>query len=87
MSDLKTSPYETKDIYVAAYLIELGYTKYTLIKNDKQFFFVFDNNEDQHLIENCVDRYWDDDIKVSPKKLFTCFRELKFRMYNREERA
>jgi hypothetical protein len=86
MQNLESITYNTKDIYVAAYLISLGCNKYTLTKTDRQFLFSFHDNDDQNQIEYYVSQYWDDDIKVSPKQLFNGFKELKFRMYGGEAR-
>lgn len=81
MSEIETQIYETKDLYLAAYLISIGYTRYSLEKFERQFLFSFYENKNQEQIEIDVAKYWDESIKVSPKQLFNGLKELKYRMY------
>jgi hypothetical protein len=49
-------------------------------KQDKQFtFFLTHDTQDTQTL---VDKYWDGEMLVDAKKLFSSFRELRARMYN-----
>ena len=78
-----TSDFSTKDIYLAATLLTIGYSYYTLKKEDRIFYFIFDNPDGK--IELQVDEYWAGNILVDPKALFNSFRELKGRMYGNKK--
>lgn len=83
------SYYKTKDIYIASTLITLGYTKYRIERNGRQCFFIFIiDNEDApecfgmiDALELDVEKYWNNDLLVDPKRLFNAFKELKTRMF------
>lgn len=83
------SKYKTKDVYIASTLITLGYTKYQIERNGKQCFFIFIiDNEDApegfgpiDILEEDVEKYWNNALSVDPKRLFNSFKELKTRMF------
>ena len=72
-------PFITKDIYVASYLITLGY-KYELEQDNTHYNFVFKNDENS-TIENLVEAYWEGDTAIDAKSLFSAFKELKTRIF------
>ncbi len=73
--------YVTKDIYVASYLIAIGYRHYSLTQNEKQFTFIFEPETSLEALEMEVDNYWAENTSVDAKHLFTAFKELKNRMF------
>jgi len=75
--------YSTKDIYLAATLIAIGNFKYSLNKQGKIFFFVFDDPDSK--IKSEVDKYWSKELMVDPRLLFNALKELKTRMYSGNE--
>lgn len=73
--------YQTKDVYLAATLLALGYDIIDMPKKEKQFTFIFDNTEDR--IEKDVDKYWSGDLSIkNVKSVFTSYRDLRARMFN-----
>jgi len=91
MSNFPTE-YKTKDVYLAATLLSIGYKDYRIERNGKQCFFIFDyqeenldNNISKTGLEVTVDEYWQGSLIVDPKLLFNSFRELKNRMYGEGE--
>ena len=46
MNDNIENNYSTKDVYLAATLIALGNTWYSLDREDKVYYFVFDKNQE-----------------------------------------
>jgi len=73
--------YVTKDIYVASYLIAIGYRRYSLSQNERQFTFIFEPETSLETLEMEVDNYWAENTSVDAKHLFTAFKELKNRMF------
>jgi len=73
--------YVTKDVYVASYLIAIGYKRYTLSQYEKQFTFNFTIDTSLEALEMEVDNYWGENTSVDAKRLFNAFKELKNRMF------
>jgi hypothetical protein len=73
--------YKTKDIYVSAVLLVLGYRLSDITTSGKIAFFHFENPEEN--IEYVVQNYWTNQIDVPAMSLFTAFKELKHMMYDR----
>lgn len=79
--------YSTKDIYLATTLLALDFPLLRIDKDNKIFYFIFGNERTPHIIgdtltpEKVVEAYWIDGVDISPKKLFTAFKEIKNRMY------
>jgi hypothetical protein len=69
---------KTKNIYLASSLIARGYTDYKLIKEGTQAEFIFNNYTDA--IQDDIENYWNDELLVSGKKVFSVFKELKIRI-------
>lgn len=76
--------YKTKDLYIASTLLAMGYVLADLIKEDAIFYFNFVDNrlKKEYEITTAVDDYWKGQLLTDPKKLFSCFKEIKSRMYN-----
>lgn len=71
--------YSTKDIYLASTIIAIDIPLLDLVKNEKQFTFIFAKTKDLDVV---VFDYWGGVLSVEPKRLFNAFKELKNRMYN-----
>ena len=75
---MKENTYETNDFSLAVTLLALGYVIVDFNTADPQrVFFIF---EEQKGLANAVNDFWRNQIKVNPKTLFLCQKELKARM-------
>jgi hypothetical protein len=80
--------FSTKDIYIAATLIAIGHTNYSVKKEGNVAFFIFENdgNIEDRIWETAIsvdaDEYYSENYEVVPKKLYNAFKELKGRLYN-----
>lgn len=79
MTQVKTTAYSTTDIYLSASLIASGFKLSNMTKNERQYIFYFDSSDS---IEIYVNKYWNGDMILDAKTIFTAFKELKSRMYN-----
>jgi hypothetical protein len=81
---MSNESYSTKDIYIASTLIASGYTRYDLIKKGRVFYFNFFDEDGNIRLQ--ADEYWSGNNLVSPKALFSAFKELKSRIYENEDK-
>lgn len=72
-------PVSTSDLNLAATLDALGFHLLELDRSQPQRVqFLFARVDG---IENAINRYWDDAIKLPPQKLFAAQKKLKNRLY------
>jgi hypothetical protein len=83
---LNKENYKTRDIYLAATLITIGYNDYKIDKTDRLCYFIFPidifNDEIDQGVEADVDKFFAGNLLVDPKKLFQTFIDLKHRMWD-----
>lgn len=74
--------YKTKDLYLASFLLASGFENYTIEKENKIVYFIFEPNDDdpKKIINIEIDNYWQNNSLVNPKKLFNAYKELRLRI-------
>ena len=70
--------YETKDLYIAAYLIAIGHSLKNHSRYDGEIYFVFDNNEN---IQQEVNKFISRKALVDPVAYSQSMRSLKSVLY------
>ncbi len=74
--------YETADLSIAA-VITLYYPIEGIDRqNPQRALFIFKRDEN---LDNLIEAYWKDELKVSPQAYFNQLRTIKARLYNRDE--
>lgn len=78
-----TEYYSTRDIYVASAILATGlFPIYTINKEGKIYYFVFMYSSPYEIRpDDVVIQYWNGDLVIEAKKLFSAFKEIKNRMY------
>lgn len=73
--------FKTYDLGLAAALVTKGYKLLKLNRdNPRKVEFIF---EDDALLSEVVNEYWDDKLLISPRKLFDNMKMLKNRIYSK----
>lgn len=75
---MKQIIYETKDLYIAAYLVAIGHILKSHSRYDGEIYFVFDNNEN---IEREVNKFISRKALVDPVAFSQSMRSLKSVLY------
>ena len=75
---MKQLIYETKDLYIAAYLVAIGYSLKSHSRYDGEIYFVFDNNEN---IQPEVNKFISRKALVDPVAYSQSMKSLKSVLY------
>jgi len=72
--------YKTKDIFIASTLFAAEVRLVSTEWLNGECFFCF---EDKGKSEDIAKKYFANDLKVSPRKLFNCFKDIKSILFNK----
>ena len=72
--------YKTKDIFIASTLFAQKIKLFSTDWVNDECFFCFENKEKS---EEIVRKYYIDDIKIAPKKLFNGFKDIKSILFSK----
>ncbi len=78
MDDTSKDRYFTKDLYEAAFLYASNLTLLKLEKNNKHFFFVF---QEKNKAEKLRDSFWSGNATISPNRYAESIKSLKERLF------
>ena len=71
--------FRTKDQFIASTLYAMGEKLDSLERVDRECFFLFEN---KNKCEQVLKKYFSDELKISPRLLFSSFKDIKTYIYN-----
>lgn len=78
----KMTQFNTSDFYLASCLVSMGFSVYRLDKTDpERCQFIFKRNSG---LDDAIDKYWENKLKINPKIIFDSQRFLKSRIHSNE---